>query len=318
MRGIVIAFLLLFSLSAQGQFIIDSYRFAPTGPDLLLDSFPGAGVAFSFRKLAKGYNGNAIKVVRASDKDSVNVGFVNGYLDTISMKSFCGTSATDSCFVSTWYDQSGNTRNAVNYTYATMPKIMINGEVLYKGTNVVMQRDSDFVAMPANLQLTDQSIFSAMALNIAVNAATPEFAFFQADSTTVTNFLVFGSATGSISSERHSWLTLGTSSLVYGSGQTTTNLSAARYLWTHLFNFSSPTTEVYKNSALESMTIATGSGGGGAFSATNYPRSFNLARPAGNTAITNNSTMEVIVYPSYESSNRAAIETNINNFYLIY
>ena len=317
MRMYALLLLLFFGTAAPGQMVIDSYRFGAPAPaaDLLLDSFPGAGVAFSFRKLDKDYAGNAIKVVRASDKDSVNVGFVGGYLDTISMKSFCGTGATDSCFVSTWYDQSGNTRNAVNYTYATMPKIMINGAVLYKGTNVVMQRDSDFVAMPANLQLTNQTIFSAMALNIAVDAATPSFAFFQADSTAGTNFLFFGATTASLSSERHSWITVGTSALVYGSGQTTTNLSAARYLWTHLFNQASPTTQVYKNAVLESMTITTG---GGAFSATNYPRSFNLARPAGNTAIRNTSTMEVIVYPSDQSTNRAAIETNINNFYNIY
>ena len=317
MRGIVISFLLLFSLSAHGQFIIDSYRFGAAA-DLLLDSFPGAGVAFSFRKLDKDYAGNAIKVVRASDKDSVNVGFVGGYLDTISMKSFCGTGATDSCFVSTWYDQSGNARDAVNYTYATMPKIMINGAVLYKGTNVVMQRDSDFVAMPANLQLTDQSIFSAMALNIAVDAATSSFRFFQSDSTVSTNIFGFGSITGTLSNERHCWITLGTGAFVYGSGQTTTNLSAGRYLWTHLFNQASPTAEVYKNAVLESMTITSGGGGAGAFSATNYPRSFNLGRPTENANLRNSSTMEVIVYPSYQSSNRAAIETNINNFYSIY
>jgi hypothetical protein len=47
-------FLLLFSLSAQGQFIINSYRFGGgVSADLLLDSFPGAAAAFSFRKLDK-------------------------------------------------------------------------------------------------------------------------------------------------------------------------------------------------------------------------------------------------------------------------
>jgi len=313
MREIVIAFLLLFSLSAQGQFVINSYRFTPPVPtDLLLDSFPGAGVAFSFRKLDKGYAGNAIKVVRASDKDSVDVGFVGNYLDTISMKSFCGTGATDSCFVSTWYDQSGNTSNAVNYTYATMPKIMINGAVLYKGTNVVMQRDSDYVAMPANLQLADQSIFSAMSLNVSVDQTTAGFTLLQSDSVTFTNAIQFGAVTGGLTNERHVWITA--TATVRAIGEVTTNLSATRYLWTHMFDQPNGTAQVYKNGLQETMV----NNNNGGFNSTNYPVSFNLARPAANTVIKNTSIMEIIVYPSYESSNRAAIETNINNFYSIY
>lgn len=84
------------------------------------DSYGGASVAYSLRKLSSNYSGYAIKIRRSSDSTTLDVGFLNNVLDSASIISFCsGTSG----FVDTWYDQSGNGRNAVAPTVVAQPKI---------------------------------------------------------------------------------------------------------------------------------------------------------------------------------------------------
>ncbi len=99
-----------------------------------LDRVTGAVRAYSLRKINTAYTGNAITVRRSSDDATANIGFLpNGDLDAPALLSFC---KTDSCFVTTWYDQSGNGRNATQTTLAAQPRIvnagaleMINGRV---------------------------------------------------------------------------------------------------------------------------------------------------------------------------------------------
>jgi len=98
----------------------------------LLDSYSGAGVAYSLRQLSSSYSGDAIRVRRASDNAELNIGFVANELDTASLTTFCsGTNG----FVTTWYDQSGNARNAVETVAVNQPKIYdsILGVVLTNG-----------------------------------------------------------------------------------------------------------------------------------------------------------------------------------------
>jgi len=307
----IITLLLMLPVLADAQIYIDSYRFgvpAPA-PGLLLDSFPGAAAAFSLRKLDNDYTGNVIMVVRSSDQDSSNIGFAGNYLDTVALKNFCGTGVTDSCFVRTWYDQSGDGRHARQGTYANQPSIMIDGQIIYKGNNVVIDRNSQHLKIPGNIVLDSQSIFTALSLNVSVDQTTSVSTVWRADSTIAFSFFGFGASTGAITNERHVWISLASGS-TRGSGQTTTNLSINRYLFTHTFDINTPSTEIRKNGSVESLTNTSG----GAYTSTLYPSRWNLA--LGNQS--NTSLIEVIVYPSTQSANRAAIETNINAFYSIY
>jgi len=95
---------------------------------LLLDLYPSAAAAYSVRKLRTLYTGNAIRVRRSSDNTEQNIGFTAlGDLDTTALTSFCsGTNG----FVTTWYDQSGNGRNATQTTAANQPQIVSSGSVL--------------------------------------------------------------------------------------------------------------------------------------------------------------------------------------------
>lgn len=98
--------------------------------DCLLDTYTGAAVAYSLRKLDKDYAGSAIRVRRKSDNTEQNIGFVSdGHLDTASLKTFAGTGATDTAWVVSWYDQSGNLDTASRSVATGQPRILTSGVI---------------------------------------------------------------------------------------------------------------------------------------------------------------------------------------------
>lgn len=93
----------------------------------LLDAYPGAAAAYSIRKLRTAYTGSAIRVRRSSDNAEQDIGFSGANIDTSALTSFCsGTNG----FVTTWYDQSGNAKNATQTTAANQPQIVSSGSYL--------------------------------------------------------------------------------------------------------------------------------------------------------------------------------------------
>ncbi len=84
-----------------------------------------SSAAYSLRKLRNAYTGNAIRVRRSSDNAEADIGFTTiGDLDTAALLTFVGSG---SGFVTTWYDQSGNNRNATQTTAANQPRIVNSG-----------------------------------------------------------------------------------------------------------------------------------------------------------------------------------------------
>ncbi|TRZ88387.1 MAG: hypothetical protein D4R88_08110 [Methanosarcinales archaeon] len=93
----------------------------------VLDEVGGAIAAYSVRKLSTSYSGPAIKVRRASDNSTLDIGFDgNGDLDTSSLGTFCA--GTD-CYVTTWYDQVSS-MDMSQATAASQPQIVSNGTIL--------------------------------------------------------------------------------------------------------------------------------------------------------------------------------------------
>lgn len=96
------------------------------GNDLaILLKIPFASSAFSLRKVGV-YSGNLIRVRRSSDNTEQDIGIVNGSLDETSLLNFCGAG---NGFVTTWYDQSGNAKNATQTTTSLQPIIVTSGVV---------------------------------------------------------------------------------------------------------------------------------------------------------------------------------------------
>lgn len=92
--------------------------------NLLLDVYTGAAVAYGFTKLRTAYSGNCIKIRRASDNTTQDIGFSGETLDTAAIDTFCsGTTG----FIHTIYDQSGNGNNLTQATAASQPQIYSGG-----------------------------------------------------------------------------------------------------------------------------------------------------------------------------------------------
>jgi hypothetical protein len=138
MRRIIIAILLFITLHSEGQIINASQPYRPqvASCSYLLDQYSGAAAAYSLRKLDCDYTGYAIRVRRSSDNSEQDIGFTsNGDLDTAALKTFV---STNSGYVVTWYDQSGNSKNATQSTAGNQPRIINSG---------VVDRNNDDVAI---------------------------------------------------------------------------------------------------------------------------------------------------------------------------
>jgi hypothetical protein len=331
MRGIVIAFLLLFSLSAQGQFIIDSYRFGGgVSADLLLDSFPGAHSAYSLRKLDKDYAGNAL-VVQRDNGDTTAVGFVGNFLDTASMKTFCGTGAGDSCRVRIWYDQSGNGRIQRQDTAARQPLVMTNGAINYIGGRVAIDFNTsqflqaqtatdwnflhqsgkyfNFGVVKATNVADPNDVFTIWATRIAGLIAGANFIFDDRASLPANNRLT------------HNIQTQAPATVSLNALNDAVNPNTV-FLYSLFGDAGNATAAQRSGVAVNANSFTQNNIATLAASTANATHPLHLGVGRNATGVLSifftGQMFEQIFYASDESSNRAAIETNINNFYSIY
>lgn len=106
----------------------------------LLDTYTGASAAYSLRLLSSTYTGDAIEVrIDTTGQPTYDIGFVNGELDTATLEGYC-TGGLDA-FVTTWYDQSGNGRDATQSTASAQPQIVSSGSVITQGTKPAIYGD---------------------------------------------------------------------------------------------------------------------------------------------------------------------------------
>jgi len=84
-----------------------------------------AYAAYSIRQLSSAYTGPAIKIRKLNS--TIDISFVNGVLDTNKIKTYCGT---DTCFIDTWYDQSGYNRDVSQSNIKLQPIIYMNNKVV--------------------------------------------------------------------------------------------------------------------------------------------------------------------------------------------
>ena len=79
-----------------------------------------SGSAFAFRKINPDYSGNCCIVRRSSDSAELTVGWSSNEIDLASIEAWAGS---DSVFVKTWYDQSGNGRDVTQSAGASQPRL---------------------------------------------------------------------------------------------------------------------------------------------------------------------------------------------------
>lgn len=182
--------------------ILESSRSVAPSASLLLDTYPGAAAAYSLRKLRTLYIGSAIRVRRSSDNTETNIGFNGvGELDTTALTLFLLGSTGR---VVTWYDQSGNNRNA-SVVAANAPLIAASGiiytnngkpSVYYEGS--VSQRlvTATFTS-PISQPITSYSVTKVIDATGGINASviydsnsTNRFVLYHGGSTEGNNLLM--------------------------------------------------------------------------------------------------------------------------------
>jgi hypothetical protein len=326
----IITLLLMLPLLADAQIYIDSYRFGiPPVPGLLLDSFPGAHSAYSFRKLDNDYTGNCI-VVQRDNGDTSAIGFAGNFLDTAAMKTFCGEGANDSCRVRLWYDQSGNNRYVRSTTASIMPLIMKDGIVVRIGGRVAMDFDN---AQYLTAQLNTDWNF--------VHQTGDYFNFGVTKAYNISNPTV---GSGVIWGNRRAGSVLGGLIVVNNTSPAVERFQHSAHTDGGVACFSNvqdnlgPSNVVFLHTVGGSPNNATAANrsklsvNGSAFAQNNttttaastnnatYPMSFGAARDASGVygLFFTGQIFEQIFYASDKTSDRAAIETNINTFYSIY
>jgi len=252
----------------------------------LLDEFTGAAAAYSLRDLTF-LRGNPVVRVRRSS-DSTEADFTATEVSDGTLAAWVG--AGNNGFVRTWYDQSGNGRDATQTTTASQPQIVSNGSVLLKNLLPVVKFDSNDL-LSATVSRTDTSIFLVGAAN-TVNS----------------NFcIILGGNNGSGIGARPT-LRLYDSMSVFNANASDNTVVLGETLLASSINHSG-LSNLYKNSILVS------SAAGAAVSRTAL-----VLGKENVTAFTPSQSeiQEVVVYTANQSTNRAAIEAKINAHYAIY
>jgi trimeric autotransporter adhesin len=133
-------------------------------PALPLDNLTSAA-AYATRRLRTAYAGPLVRVRRSSDNAEADIGYgADGWLDEASLLAHVG--AGDG-FVTTWYDQSGNGRDATQTTAGHQPNIVNAGVVLPA---------LDFDGVDDDMRSTVGAIGS----NCEIMVATNDGVYFQA------------------------------------------------------------------------------------------------------------------------------------------
>jgi len=286
----------------------------------LLDTYSGAAVAYSLRQLSSSYSGSAIRVRRSSDNTEQDIGFTSNELDVTALASFCsGTNG----FVTTWYDQSGNGRNATQTTAANQPQIVSSGSVILENGKPTISWTTNSRMGNSSFNPSSSSGFSAFnvySTNLAAAADTNTmFLYSFGQELPNNNYFVKASMTSILSGEfvsfnRNIGATLGRlGSSTYRRSANTQVLESEFYLSTG-FTF-------YQNNSPQTMDLSAN----GATTTANWsPSIYTLTAGlfinswVDNLGSVNCKMQEMIFYDNSQSSNRTGIETNINSFYSIY
>ena len=269
----------------------------------LLDEFSGAAAAYSLRNLSLLSDLAVVRVRR--DNDDAEQDFTATEVSDGTLAAWVG--AGNNGFVRTWYDQSGNGNNTEQATTAAQPAIVLSGSLITQGSKPAISTGAvtdSFLQVPDGISASNYtaSIFIAAKSNVATytsGAGSARLANTAFDGTD--NRFYFGTnrlaSPQSILSANYDFnfylyssaATFGTSPFVFSSTATAT-YAFAHFNSQQCFSGSiSPT-----NTGITNQTVSVGGFG------SNYWDGL---------------YQEFILYQSDQSTNRNAIEANINAHY---
>jgi SPP1 family predicted phage head-tail adaptor len=298
---------------------------------LILDLYPSAAVAYSLRKLRNAYTGSAIKVRASTSGAEGDVSFdVNNIISSNSTVTVTavGTSglsigqqvtfstfwnaggSNQNVFVVTWYDQSGSSLNVTQSTQANQPQIVNSGVVIltnskpsvrfngtttfFTGGNILpVGSNSMFIAQVAKPSTTANMAWYAKSI---LGASDGRYALIY-ETNIVNNFVEQVNEVNPIA-------------INLGSVSTNRRLINTEYIPNTSFR------GYINNSQVASLT--TGITTIGPSTITFRLGGYGNATDTATVLFFNGEMQEFIFYLSNQSSNRTAINTNINTYYGIY
>jgi hypothetical protein len=261
----------------------------------LLDSYPGAVVAYSLRKLSSSYTGNAIRVRRQSDNTEQDIGFhTNNNLNTSALTTFCaGTNG----FVTTWYDQSGNNRNATQSSAAQQPQIVTLGAIILENNLPSIRTNGSNQRMLLN------------ALPLVGNYTISLVSALKSFGGGITNMYLGNTGRNGYLYPRET----GTNLSIRHDGE----VGGADFSYQQTLNQELHIVQRY------GTTMAHSRNGVNVTTAELSPQGVNFTINVifdgyNNVYYLDGSTQEIVIYNLNQSSNRPGIESNINSYYNIY
>lgn len=265
----------------------------------LLDTYPNAAAAYSVRKLRAAYTGSAIRVRRSSDNAEQNIGFDgSGNLDTSTLTSFCsGTNG----FVTTWYDQSGNGKDAVQTTAANQPQIVSSGSVI----NINGKPSALFDGINDGLLYSGSTISSiTKTTQIAVSKIST--------SNATTNFVFQIGQENTNQSTGISYAILAKPTIfIWGSTETAITSTILNQNLVFAMN-NNPTQSIVVNSSISASSSVVNT------NIINSTIALGSRVSGGSALLLNGNIQECILYYDSQSANQSGIQTNINSYYAIY
>jgi len=258
----------------------------------LLDTYTGAAAAYSLRKLSSDYSGNAITVT-TDGVDSQDIGFSGNDLDTAALESFAGSG---DAYVSTWFDQSGNSRNFTQSTLANMPKIVSSGSTITQNSKPIVEFDGStrYMDLAAQQTFTDEFFMT--------------FAIRPTSNTNAFGSLLNGQGTAQ------------NRVLIYENTNTSVRIAGTSYIQPDGWDIGTYTNYTIERGSTDDIkqyfygTIHETDN-----DANDWPILFRLGGNKNLDAIQylHAQVSEMIFWNTDESSNRVAIESNIRSFYSI-
>ena len=260
----------------------------PASATLLLDTYPGAVAAYSFRKLRSAYTGPCCQI--SDGVTLIDIGFVNNYVDLTAIQN-----AGPNIDIVFWYDQSGNG----NDLYRTQGQ---GGRI--KISNVL------------------QTLNGKVAINYISRSAS-----FNNNSINLKNgFCNFTAAQLNSTTQQVYIFSKEISDIVLVASQNTNEWGIARDNVTLIASEATKAPTTYTlftsyydglNGAIKSNGIIRGTGVYSNSTTTNTTQ-FSMPTNIANGSSTDILYTESVFYQSTQLSNQTGIEANINSYYSIY
>jgi hypothetical protein len=272
---------------------------APSFTGFLDDTLTGTGAIgiYSMRRSLAAYSGAAIRIRRASDDTEEDIGFDGvGDLDVASAATFIGASTG---YITTWYDQSGNSRDLVALSQANQP-VFSSSNTVWNSKPVL--GDASTSIKFQNTSFPSIAVGTGFTIFAAYSAANEQTHFgWTATPSGNDGFVMYGNSSGA--AYGHYWNDVDQGSDINLNG----SISVANKNLVSVFHDTSDLNIFTNQSPSAQDTTSAGTN-----SSTQDTLSIGVNTRKG--TLTGNFA-ELIIYSGNKTSERTDLETNISTYY---